>query len=160
MDRYGFYTGQSFDAYEYLGAHDVPTGTVFRTFAPNAAGVCVVYGESGSVQEMRPICDVNFYEAYIEGIGPGTPYEYRIYLRNGQFVDHCDPCGFGMELRPQHRSIVRSLSGYKFRDAQWMEQREDCLEKPLNIYEMHLGSWKKSLKPQTAGTAMMKSVRS
>lgn len=115
MDRYGFYTGQSFDAYEYLGAHDVPTGTVFRAFAPNAAGVCVVYGESGSVQEMCPICDGNFYEAYIEGIGPGTPYEYRIYLRNGQFVDHCDPCGFGMELRPQHRSIVRSLSGYKFR---------------------------------------------
>lgn len=57
-------------------------------------------------------------------------------------IDHCDPYGFGMELRPNWASIVRDLKKYKFRDNNWMKNRTDCKSQPLNIYEVHLGSWK------------------
>ncbi len=141
MDMYGFYTGQIFDAYEFLGAHAVENGTVFRTFAPSAKGVCVRYGEEKTQVAMAQSYDGNFYEVYIPGVTPGTPYEYRVYTQDGGYTDHCDPYGFGMELRPAHRSIVRSIYSYTFEDSKWMKQRTVCEDRPLNIYEMHFGSW-------------------
>lgn len=141
MDRYGFYTGQIFDAYEYLGAHVTEDGVYFRTFAPAASGVCVRLGEREI--PMNRIEDGNFYEAYVAGVREGELYEYRIYDRNHQYRDHCDPYGFGMELRPDHRSVVRSLDSYQFQDAAWVRHRGECLNGPLNIYEIHAGSWKK-----------------
>lgn len=142
MDTYGFYKGEIFDAYEYLGAHVVEFGTVFRTYAPNAAGV--VLKLNGSEIEMHRVNDGNFYEVYCEGAGEGDIYEFRIYQKNGSFVDHCDPYGFGMELRPLHASIVRDLGKYKFGDSKWMKKRSTQRSGPLNIYEMHVGSWKKT----------------
>ena len=49
-----------------------------------------------------------------------------IYDRNGNPVDHCDPYGFGMELRPSSASIIRDMSKYKFKDSQWLQSRSDC----------------------------------
>ena len=66
-----------------------------------------------------------------------------IYDRNGNPVDHCDPYGFGMELRPSSASIIRDMSKYKFKDSQWLQSRSDCRKKPLNIYEIHFGSFRK-----------------
>ena len=57
-------------------------------------------------------------------------------------MDHCDPYGYGMELRPNCASIVRDLGSYTFDDQEWMNKRSDCKEKPLNIYELHAGSWR------------------
>ena len=94
MDMYGFYTGQAFDAYEFLGAHITPEGVVFRTFAPNARGACVLY--EGREIPMSKIHDGNFYEVTIPDAGPGGRYEYRIYPQSGGYVDHCDPYGFSM----------------------------------------------------------------
>ena len=141
MDFYGFYTGQMFDAYEFLGAHPVLGGTVFRTFAPGAVGIDLLL--NGQNRPMQKIGDGNFYELTVPDAPPGTPYEYRIYTRDGGYTDHCDPYGFGMELRPAHRSVVRDLNEYTFTDSRWMRSRNDRRSGPLNIYEMHLGSWRR-----------------
>lgn len=71
----------------------------------------------------------------------GHMYRYVIYGDNGR-VEHCDPYGFGMELRPGACSIIRDLSTYTFTDDIWLKKRTRCYDAPMNIYEMHLGSWK------------------
>ena len=141
MDYYAFYTGQCFDAYRYLGAHRSGEEWVFRTFAPSAAGVVLLHG--GRELPMERIHDGNFYEVRAEGVQPGDCYQYRIYRRDGGYTDHCDPYGYGMELRPDHCSVVRDLGTYTFQDEKWMAGRTDRREDPLNIYELHLGSWRR-----------------
>lgn len=69
-------------------------------------------------------------------------YKFRIYKPDGSFIDHCDPYGFGMELRPHNASIVRDLDCFEFHDEQWMNNRTNRYNEPLNIYELHLGSWR------------------
>ncbi len=139
MDMYGFYTGQEFNAHEYLGAHPENGGAVFRTFAPNATKVSLLL--DGAEMPMQRVYDGNFHELFVPQAAAGQAYEYRIYFQNGGFQDHSDPYGFQMELRPAHRSIVCDLSTYTFQDHEWMKRRSNCLDRPLNIYEMHLGSW-------------------
>lgn len=70
-------------------------------------------------------------------------YKYRIYLRDGQCIDHCDPYGFGMELRPKTASFIRDMDQFIFADEAWMQSRSDCKNRPLNIYEVHMGSFRK-----------------
>lgn len=142
MDMNSFYVGKCFDAYEFLGAHLVDNGAVFRTFAPSADGIVLIY--EGQEIEMSRVYNDHFYEVYVEGAKPGDKYEYRIYKRDGSYTDHCDPYGFGMELRPDHKSIIRDLSEYKFHDEEWIAKRNDRMNAPVNIYEMHMGSWKKN----------------
>ncbi len=141
MDMYGFYTGQEFHAHEYLGAHVGPDGVVFRTFAPNAAGVCLLL--DGNEIPMNRAYDGNFYEVFLPDAQVGQTYEYRIYMRNGGYQDHADPYGFSMELRPDHKSVLCDLHAYTFEDQEWMNTRTDCMDRPLNIYEMHAGSWRR-----------------
>lgn len=141
MDMFGFYTGKIFDAYKFLGAHVVEKGVVFRTFAPNARGAVLLW--NGQDIPMQKVNDGNFFEVWVENAKAGDTYEYRIYGQNDVPVEHCDPYGFGMELRPDHRSVIRNLYAYEFHDEQWMRSRNDRKEDPLNIYELHLGSWRK-----------------
>lgn len=144
MDFYGFYTGKIFDAYKYLGAHTEKQGVTFRTFAPSASRITLI-GEFNDWQEwdMNKVSDGNFWECYVPQAKAGQMYKYRIYDRSGNAVDHCDPYGFGMELRPNSASIIRDMNKYKFKDSQWMQNRSDCRKKPLNIYEIHFGSFRK-----------------
>ena len=144
MDFYGFYTGKIFDAYKYLGAHVEEKGVTFRTFAPSASRITLI-GEFNDWQEweMNKVSDGNFWECYVPQAKAGQMYKYKIYDRNGNPVDHCDPYGFGMELRPSSASIIRDMSKYKFKDSQWLQNRSDCRKKPLNIYEIHFGSFRK-----------------
>ncbi len=151
MDFYGFYTGKIFDAYLYLGAHVTEQGVVFRTFAPNADKVALIGEFTGwQEQKMERVHDGNFWECHVEGAKSGMMYKYRIYERNGRCLDHCDPYGFGMELRPNNASIIRDLGTYHFQDKKWMAQRSDCKDRPLNIYEVHLGSFRKPSEEQNA----------
>lgn len=144
MDMYGFYSGKVFDAYKYLGAHVKENEVTFRTFAPNAKKIELI-GEFNDWNgiEMKRADDDNFFECTIENAKPGMLYKYKIYNKNGRCVDHCDPYGFGMEVRPNTASIIRDLDEYKFNDDEWIKRRDDCKDKPLNIYEVHLGSWRK-----------------
>lgn len=142
MNLQEFYMGESFDAYEYFGAHPEAEGVAFRTYAPNAQRISVV-GEFNGWQEqpMEQLHRSGVWVGFYKGAKPGEMYKYVIYGQNGR-IEHCDPYGFGMELRPGACSIIRDLSEFQFTDESWMKQRTRCYDKPLNIYELHLGSWK------------------
>lgn len=152
MDIYEFYSGRSFDAYRELGAHvkkevtgkkTVVSGVEFVTYAPNALGVNVI-GEFNDRNEtvMERCYDGSFFKVFVPEARPGMMYKYKIYHRDGSSMEHCDPYGFGMELRPAFASIIRDMDTYRFHDAKWMKNRSVCQGSPLNIYEVHLGSWR------------------
>ena len=144
MDMYGFYTGKILDAYEFLGCHLTREGAVFRTYAPEAAKISVVGDfNDWSEEPMQKIYDGNFWECEIPGVKAGMKYKYRIHRKDNMFIDHADPYGFGMELPPASASVIRDLHNYEWTDKQWMKNRTDCKNKALNIYELHLGSWRK-----------------
>ena len=143
MDIYGFYTGKIFDAYDFLGCHLDGNRGYFRTYAPNASRVTVIGEFTGwKDYEMNRIHDGKFWELITDGVEDGMMYKYRIYGRDGSVTEHCDPYGFGMELRPDSASIARDMNRYVFHDTKWMRDRSDCRRGPLNIYEIHVGSWK------------------
>ena len=143
MDIYGFYTGKIFDAYDFLGCHLDGNRGYFRTYAPNASRVTVIGEFTGwKDYEMNRIHDGKFWELITDGVEDGMMYKYRIYGRDGSVTEHCDPYGFGMELRPDSASIARDMNKYVFHDMKWMRDRSDCRRGPLNIYEIHAGSWR------------------
>ncbi len=144
MNYSEFYKGNCFDAYEYFGAHTDAKGTMFRTYAPNASKVSLIGDFTDWKEElpMHPVYDGKFYELYFPMAKAGMRYKYRIYDKKGGYIDHSDPYGFGSELRPGTCSVIRDMT-YKFGDSAWMKSRTDCHIRPLNIYEVHLGSWRK-----------------
>ena len=142
MDKQAFFDGRVFSAYRWFGAHPTEGGVVFRTFAPNAAritvtGDCNAWGETDLRQDGRS----GFWETEIAGAAVGGLYKYRIYAADGTVAEHCDPYGFAMELRPACCSVVTDPHAYRFADADWLLRRTAAPDQPLNIYEMHLGSW-------------------
>ena len=137
MDFQKFYMGDVYDAYKYLGAHIEDDGVVFRTFAPQAERVMLIGEFNGwQEEEMTQAVRAEFYEIKVQGAKVGQMYKYVIYGKNGR-VEHCDPYGFGMELRPNFASIIRDLGAFKFTDEKWMKNRTRCFDRPLNIYELH-----------------------
>ena len=141
MDYYGFYTGKLMNAYEFLGCHLTENGAVFRVFAPAAKRITII-GDFNNWNETEAYKIHNgcFWECHIDNAKPGMMYKYNIYLPDGTCVEHCDPYGYGMELRPHFASIIRDLHSYTFHDQKWMKSRTDCKNKPLNIYEVHASS--------------------
>lgn len=139
MDMHEFYMGNVFDAYEFFGAHPTPDGTAFRTFAPSADRITII-GEWNDWQEENMIKDGHVWSYFSAKAKKGQMYKYVIYSSLGR-VEHCDPYGFAMELRPNFASIITDLDEYKFTDGEWMEKRSKNYNEPLNIYEVHLGSW-------------------
>ena len=136
--------GEIFDAYKYFGAHLIDDGVIFHTYAPNASKISII-GEFSSWQEipMDKLHQSGIWTGFAPNARAGQMYRYVIYGQNGR-VEHCDPYGFGMELRPGACSIIHDLSQYTFTDDDWMNTRTRGYDKPLNIYELHLGSWKKN----------------
>ena len=137
MDMQAFYTGHAFDAYEFFGAHTYFGGTHFAVWAPGAQYVQVV-GEFGEYGMHRTCAGV--WEADVNGADAGMAYQYRVTGANGRSVDHCDPYGFAMKLRPDGRSIIAERPT-GFSDEAWLAARSKNYDKPLNIYEVHMGSW-------------------
>lgn len=144
MKRQDFYDGTSFDAYEFFGAHPAEKGFVFRTYAPSAQQVCLV-GEFNNwqPQEMSQDNQSGIFSLTCPEAEYGQMYKYTILSQNGRLVYHCDPYGFGMQLRPNNASYIVDLSKEEFHDQEWMENRQRCFNQPLNIYELHLGSWRR-----------------
>ena len=142
MNIQDFYIGKSFDAYEFFGAHKIGDKILFRVYAPNAAKVSLV-GEFNDWQEeaMEQQHQSGIYSITSEKARVEMMYKYCIHTRDGQVVYHCDPYGFAMELRPNTASYIVDLDEYKFNDDEWMNNRDKCYNKPLNIYEIHMGSW-------------------
>ncbi len=144
MDYQKFYQGQAFDAYTYFGAHPEKQGFVFRTYAPNAQQVSVIGEFTGwQEQSMEQRYQSGVWETHCDRAFPGQLYKFAIRGENG-LQQHCDPYGFGMELRPGACSILRDLSSFSFSDEEWMKKRTRGYDRPINIYELHLGSWKRN----------------
>lgn len=139
MDMHEFYMGNVFDAYDFFGAHPDDTGTVFRTFAPSATGVSII-GEWTDWKEEPMQKNGQVYVYHSPAARKGMMYKYVIYSQSGR-MEHCDPYGFAMELRPAFSSIITDLMDYKFTDIKWMQKRNKNYDSPMNIYEVHLGSW-------------------
>ncbi len=152
FDRHLFNAGQHWKIYEKLGSHirdvDGNSGVNFAVWAPNAQSVQVIGdfnhwdGRSHSMQKQIPS---GIWELFVPQIGVGQKYKYRVRMQDGQVVDKTDPYGVFAELPPRTASIVQSLDDYQWNDSHWLERRknENQLEKPMSVYEVHLGSWKK-----------------
>ena len=138
-----FYDGNSFDDYTYLGAHKAESGYTFRVYAPRAVRVTLIGEFNGWLEYdlIRPK-NSNFFEGTFVDVKPNMMYKYRVYSTPDEFVEHSDPYGFGMELRPGSASIIRELDEFKFTDDEWMAKRDVGYNNPVNIYELHLASWR------------------
>ena len=146
-DLHLFNEGRNCQTYRLLGAHPQAVGTLFRVWAPNAAQVSVVgdfNGWRGGVHGMRSLGDGGVWEALVAEAGPGDLYRFEIVRRDGgaRLVKN-DPYARGFELRPGTAAYVVAPSRHVWGDAQWLQQRAawDWQRAPLNIYEVHPGSW-------------------
>ncbi|MBQ6399046.1 MAG: 1,4-alpha-glucan branching protein GlgB [Clostridia bacterium] len=152
FDSFLFHQGTNYEVYHKLGAHpdtqDGVEGTRFSVWAPNARYVSVICAKTGWENEQwmsRSMWDGGVWECFLPGVGVGDAYRYVITGADGVRRYKSDPYGFWFELRPNSASIVASLEGYEWHDGEYQAQRDNTrvLEKPMAIYEVHLGSWKK-----------------
>ena len=145
---YDFLMGQSIEAYKYFGAHfeerNGQKGVVFRTYAPLAKEVSVI-GEfndwSVYAHKMQRVDDSGAYEIFIPGVNNYASYKYHILGADGKYKDKQDPFGFFSELRPLTCSRVFDVNNFIWHDDEFLRKRNRNFDRPVSIYEMHLGSW-------------------
>ena len=153
LDRYLFHHGTHYELYNKMGAHlreiDGVWGVHFVLWAPNARAVCVVSDGNGWTpwRDVMQKVDDCIWELFVPGMCEGVKYKYLIVRADGSEVQKIDPYAFRAELRPGNASIVADLERYKWGDNKWLKGKkgENFLEKPMAVYEVHLGSWKKDL---------------
>jgi 1,4-alpha-glucan branching enzyme len=143
--------GKHYRIYEKLGAH--PTrmngkdGVHFAVWAPNAAYMSVMGDWNHWNKETHPMSrfpDSGIWTCFIPDVPNGQSYKYYLRSNYNNFeIDKADPFAFATELVPQTASRVWDLSGYQWKDQDWVASRakKNAADAPINIYEMHLGSW-------------------
>ena len=150
-DLYFWDQGELIKSYERLGGHLQKDGAWFAVWAPHADTVHVIGDFNDWSTEAHPMQKIGSgcWECFVPGALPGQRYKYRI--RNGLHVaDKCDPFAVQMEPPVSHGSSVQGLSAvlnplqYDWQDETWMKERDGAatLDRPISIYEVHLGSWK------------------
>lgn len=142
-----FFKGECYDAYKYFGAHPYKNGYIFRVYAPNALEIQVI-GDfnnwNGSRHKMKKIDDRGIYQLYTTKVNSNYQlYKYKIKSKKNTWIEKSDPYAFFSELRPNTASKTIDLDNFIFDDSKWMEKRNKCKNSPLNIYEVHLGSFMK-----------------
>ena len=147
-DQYLFREGTHSRLYEKLGAHCVDGATHFAVWAPNAASVAVVGDFNAWDPRAHPMqgSDAGVWSARVPEARPGSVYKFHIVSRNaGYKVDKSDPYAFRAEEPPRTGSVVWDLA-YEWQDAAWMKDRskKNSLAAPWSVYEVHLGSWRRS----------------
>lgn len=163
FDCYIFGEGKHYKIFDKMGAHvetiDGVTGTRFTVWAPDARSVSVVGSFNmwdGRLHTMRLLGPTGVYELFIPGVTEGSVYKYQITTRSKDLIYKTDPYGNYAELRPGNASVVTSLEGYEWNDAAYKKDHEaktrELRERsPMNIYEVHLGSWKKQAEDSDNG---------
>ena len=145
MAEYLFHEGTNYHSHKYLGSFLDGDKCTFRVWAPNAVKVFVT-GEFCSwhphTHEMKLINDKGIFEVEISGIKQYDAYKYVIVTKSGTELWKADPYAKHAETRPLTASKVYSLPSYEWKDSKWMKSREVPYHGPMNIYEVHLGSWK------------------
>ena len=154
LDRYLFGQGTHYDIYKKLGAHlcvqDGFKGVCFDLWAPNASRVWVI----GSFNDWNETADemkrlepetMGIYELFIPGLEEGVLYKYLIETKDGKRLYKADPYASFSELRPGNASCVADIDNFKWTDKKWLEERAevDPFERPMAIYEVHPGSWRR-----------------
>ncbi|MGI5959506.1 MAG: 1,4-alpha-glucan branching protein GlgB [Massiliimalia sp.] len=138
--------GLSNQAYQVFGAHFSheydQDGVRFTVYAPNAQKVSLIgdFNQWSGYDLFRS--DDGVWSIFAANIPEGSLYKYRITTLSGEIHDRMDPFAYWNEVRPNTASIVYSLDGYCWNDQAWMAKRNKNFNAPLNIYEIHAGSWK------------------
>lgn len=144
--QYLFHEGTNYRAYEYLGSFLKNDKCIFRVWAPNAKKVFVT-GDfckwDPYKYEAKKITDGGIYECIIEDVQKFDNYKYVFISSDGRTIYKSDPYAKHFETRPKTSSKIYNLPDYKWSDQKWMKNRIIPYEKPMNIYEVHLGSWKR-----------------
>lgn len=150
-DRYLFHQGKSYEIYKKMGSHicfeNGVSGTHFAVWAPNARSVSVICDTLGWDNE-QPMqrSDDGIWECFVPNVTTGAAYRYAITGPNGEKHFKSDPYSFLYELRPNNASVICPSREFKWNDGEYQSRRNNktVIEKPMAIYEVHLGSWKKS----------------
>jgi len=148
---YLFHEGSNSNAYEYFGSHRKNKNTVvFRVWAPDAKNVSVTGDFNDWSETENPMKQLKnsggVWEAEIKNIKPYDMYKYCITAADGRTLMKCDPYGFHMETRPGTATKYYEIDDcYEWHDEKWVEGRngKNIYESPVNIYEIHAGSWKR-----------------
>ena len=151
-DQYLFGQGKHRFLHEKLGAHveqrEGIAGVRFAVWAPNARRVSVVgdfNGWDGRRHLLHVLGGSGIWELFVPGAQSGQCYKFELLTQSYQLLLKSDPFAFATEVRPSTASRIQEFSGFTWEDEGWLEKREqtDWLSQPLNIYEVHLGSWKR-----------------
>ena len=149
-DSFLFHQGTNYESYLKLGAHlaveDGVSGTRFAVWAPHARHVALITAPTGWESELSmELCENGVWELFVPHVVEGDAYRFVIIGADGIKRYKMDPYSFRCELRPGNASIVCPLEGYEWGDEEYQKARDNAtvLDKPMAIYEVHLGSWKK-----------------
>jgi len=155
FDLYLFGEGTLRRAFEKLGAHHTRVGDVagvhFAVWAPNAAAVSVTGDFNGwqpASHAMRNLGQSGIWETFVAGVVDGQRYKFEIVTKDGARLQKTDPFGVFFESDGGGAAIVWSLDRYRWRDGEWVASRaahNSWLDRPMTIYEVHLGSWRRSI---------------
>ena len=151
LDRYLFHHGTHYELYNKMGAHireiNGVRGVHFVLWAPNARAVCVISDGNGWTKwrDVMEKVDDCIWELFVPGMCEGVKYKYLVVREDGSEVEKIDPYAYRTELRPHNASVVANLENYVWGDSKWRRENKggNFLEKPMSVYEVHLGSWKK-----------------
>lgn len=152
QDIYLFNQGTHYNIYEKLGANPATLngvdGVLFGVWAPNARRVSVIGNFNnwdGRRHQMRLLSNSGIWEIFIPGLTDCDQYKYEIKTTAGNVIEKTDPYGKFQELRPSTTSLVFDINKHKWDDESWYNtlDNQDKFDVPMNIYELHLGSWKR-----------------
>ena len=155
FDAHLFNSGTFYKVYEKFGAQITNEnnfkGVRFTTWAPNANGISVIgefNGWNDSSNQMKKVHDSGIWSVFIPGLKEGDTYKFSVNSSVDGFNRRkIDPYAFRSEMRPKNACVVHNINKYKWNDSLWMDSRTEksaFKDKPLNIYELHLGSWKRN----------------
>ena len=147
-----FTDGDSVRAYEFLGARvasrDEESGVLFRVWAPNALSVSVVgdFNDWNKTAHFMKRSYEGIWELFVPGIPEFGLYKYCIETPWFEKILKSDPYAYYAEVRPDNASRVYDIEGYEWHDREWLEKRAatDLTREPVNIYELHAGTWKRN----------------
>lgn len=147
-----FTAGRATRLHDVLGCHpatrDGREGYVFRVWAPHAGAVHIMGDFNGWAEAACPMAPIGagVWEGFVPGLERYAAYKYAVHTADGRVLAKADPFAFHAETRPGNTSKVYDLSGYGWGDEKWLEWRKanPVYTSPLNIYEVHLGSWRRT----------------
>ena len=143
----GFNSSVKNDAYEYLGSFLCGGKATFRVWAPNAVAISVVGEFNGWNVGNHPMYKITdgVWQTEIDGVKNFTSYKYAITSQDGRVTLKSDPYARHFETAPANASKVYADDGYEWGDNEWQaaQREKDIMNSPVNIYEVHLGSWQR-----------------